>query len=1163
MALTPRQQTTVEKLKQVGLGDAAAFYRDGCRVIEQREVLEAATHLLAHCAREVESALRQVLRGSFGAPPPATPHSESTRSLLEDLGLSAEEEPGKSLMKTAAEADRKSSGSAHRDEIRHILTVIGAEDLVGQWLWITGFESRDPETGEKAAGLHALAHRSNLGPPRPLEQHHFDAWDRFEFIIDRIADRVQANYATVAEHIDTLAALNAPTKADLKQLLNSLARSPAGLGRFLENMQSGLWIPMLVSASVFSNPPPKQSDPDKGSFWYPKWVPARALRALAERGWKPEAMIASAIKAVLATDNQSVIRDLVRAAQHLPADLLTEWSSGWLADYLRRLEGASLDSYVFSETGKLFAYQASSGEVEAALELAGALYDLRVGEGWGRRDPIPLTGDVLMYQQSLERDFLSIAELEPRSSVDLLTEVLNRFISYVTDRPAPVDGSASWIDEVGGHAPSEFAEVGSVLAAALYTTIHEAIESERLNLAESVDFLLEQGWNVFHRCAIALTRVFGNPEDVAHIVEEAAHLFDPELEVETVRLLEERFDELPEESKAALLILLEEGPSPGFWVERAATWGEVLTEVEATDRARDVQRWLLGKLQTVLPAEWVGTHTALFPPTVEATAPAPPLYVKRLATVRKALVEDPAEGLAMLTTWEEEPSWPAVSTLAFDLGREVAARGVEFATVADRLIGGDATLVRAFAEKLRLGSEVTGSLEDEAVSVWAPVLELFTWAVAQDRAIERRPSNTYNRDGDPHWGWAWKDIARCLDVGMRSGVIPRELSGAVWAILDSLTHDPDKGDVTEGKDDGRDAANRALNSVRGEALDAAITFVWWAHLKKASEAPTTEEVVHHALASLARHLDPNDDTVESISASHAVFGKRLPTLIATARDWTLSHLDRLFPAEAEALRAGAWHGYRYAQHNYSDVYEALKPYYLGELNGLTDDNLYEELIPNEVSPEKKRLRPDVNRWVKQIAYAYLIGNDDIENTEGGSPTVALFAHASADLRALALDQVGYLLAKRWSVQSQLTVANRAMALWEWRLDQLGGSNSLVVAEGRSFSLWAFTSALNAEWVHEHLALAIDASGGTVHHRGYRFVSWLAETAEAFPESAVTTMNMMLGHRTSQTYVLHDLQNVEVILHVAANAGGSSRSVAKEAISRILANGGRDFRNLLN
>src|ERR1700694_1524549 len=56
-----QEKRIYERMFLVGVG-SAAFYRDACRILTLDPPLATTTHLVRHCLREIESALRDVLR---------------------------------------------------------------------------------------------------------------------------------------------------------------------------------------------------------------------------------------------------------------------------------------------------------------------------------------------------------------------------------------------------------------------------------------------------------------------------------------------------------------------------------------------------------------------------------------------------------------------------------------------------------------------------------------------------------------------------------------------------------------------------------------------------------------------------------------------------------------------------------------------------------------------------------------------------------------------------------------------------------------------------------------------------------------------------------------------------------------------------------------------
>jgi hypothetical protein len=55
-----QERRIYERMFLVGVG-SAAFYRDSCRILTLDPPLTTTTHLVRHCLREIESAMRDVL----------------------------------------------------------------------------------------------------------------------------------------------------------------------------------------------------------------------------------------------------------------------------------------------------------------------------------------------------------------------------------------------------------------------------------------------------------------------------------------------------------------------------------------------------------------------------------------------------------------------------------------------------------------------------------------------------------------------------------------------------------------------------------------------------------------------------------------------------------------------------------------------------------------------------------------------------------------------------------------------------------------------------------------------------------------------------------------------------------------------------------------------
>ena len=90
--LSARQESIAAQLREMIGEGPAAFFSDACLILSQDPRPAAASHIVAHLLREVESAVRSVLQ------PPSVPkgpkgedgHQATIRAVLGELGVSAD-----------------------------------------------------------------------------------------------------------------------------------------------------------------------------------------------------------------------------------------------------------------------------------------------------------------------------------------------------------------------------------------------------------------------------------------------------------------------------------------------------------------------------------------------------------------------------------------------------------------------------------------------------------------------------------------------------------------------------------------------------------------------------------------------------------------------------------------------------------------------------------------------------------------------------------------------------------------------------------------------------------------------------------------------------------------------------------------------------------------
>jgi hypothetical protein len=315
-----------ERLRRlVGVG-AAAFFADAVRMLqgpapasfdpgtdgEDRaggppDRLETASHLIGHCMREVESAVRKLLISGIGLPP----------------------KPKKKKSNVKAGAAATPPDETHLREVKAILTDFGIPLGAGPALfWI------DLATKSSKQGLHRRAHRSNQGPPRPVEAELRGAWDSFLGLLEVLLDEFEGRYtASVYQRLDRLAAIIAPTDFDVSEL-KQLPYTDATHRYFFSKVASPEWLPKLKDAGFFDHPPEPVQEAE--GFRFPPWPQADYLARMAPNLPTTVREIIESVQ----TSNTSVQWQLVEIARVLPLDdvlKLVPTVRSWVP-WLRRFE---------------------------------------------------------------------------------------------------------------------------------------------------------------------------------------------------------------------------------------------------------------------------------------------------------------------------------------------------------------------------------------------------------------------------------------------------------------------------------------------------------------------------------------------------------------------------------------------------------------------------------------------------------------------------------------------------------------------------------------------------------------------------------------------------------------------------------------------------------
>jgi hypothetical protein len=232
-----RRQGEIHRLLAIFGPTTAAFYADACRLVAGEPPLASTTHLVGYLLRELESALRQILR-------PMIPPEQAT-------SLSA----------------RREEEDHHTSEIDAIATALGfpPDDQVRS-LW-------------KSLGLHRIGHRGSQLRPRPIDDDFRGRWENAQILLLRLGRQFESSFTASLPLIDQLAGKQRPTRSDATRL-QSVPHSVVALDVFFERAGPG-WFPLLRRMGYLRDPPPLEAA-DDDTIMYVRWPAGRSWP-----GWPP------------------------------------------------------------------------------------------------------------------------------------------------------------------------------------------------------------------------------------------------------------------------------------------------------------------------------------------------------------------------------------------------------------------------------------------------------------------------------------------------------------------------------------------------------------------------------------------------------------------------------------------------------------------------------------------------------------------------------------------------------------------------------------------------------------------------------------------------------------------------------------------------------------
>lgn len=1104
----PRQERIYDRLRRLVSEGAASFFRDACQLFAGIPSLETASHMSAHALREVESALRQILE----------PIAD---------GVSAP----------------KNRPRAHANSIQKVCTALGVaadDQLRVEWARFAGDNNLD--------GFAGRAHRDDIRRARAIDVTSREWFGRVAAVFDAVLQLAEGKYALIFKALDELLAKPTPDPADLTRITRTVPNTALAHGYFFERLEHAGWLGPLLSTELLTSAAPLDRDEDAGTIGFPTWPPAPFLMRMAKRqDPRLQILVLKALKRAPDTDNTRVHAEVASIATELLPDLARELVP-FIESGLRKPYNLLVPHYI----PPLVEHLAVAGLVEEASSLARTLLELLpdLDPPKGADNQFSATPRPRIHDQLYDHHLRKIAEImigvDPWQAVAVLTDLADAAmrLSEPVDSDGIQDLSHIWWRELGSEEADLYEPRTQLLEALRHAAVAVATRNPE-RVPELIQMLEARRWLVFKRIALhVLAMAPAAPLNLCLAAARDVSLYeDRSTKREYLQLLRAHLGHVPSTDRDELIALIDAAPdainlrkSINAWRDQPVDDKEfaVLLRRARYERLRPIADYLPLEQQLaykILQAEF-GTDSD-DPSSVHREDRSP-----RDAANLLQLSDDELINYLRTSNLGHERLGPSIEGLADALATACSQSPERLASLSDQLVDTDPTLISGLLRGLEVAIRNGTPIE------WQALVRLCRWVIDQPRAIPGR--KTPYSDLDPGWAWTRRQIASLLVHGLENQLreIPIALRSEVWPIIVELLADADP-DLGRSTTDAPDSV--ALNSVRGQAMSAAILYAAW--IRRNNLAPDGFASMTDVGAALDRHLDP---AVEASPAIRSVYGERLRFLIYVDSSWTLAAIPRIFPeADTEtSLWDAAWSGYVQFGGFVASVATMLEPQYRRATRALC-----------QTDNANQRASHDEHRLAEHLMI--MLWRGDMTALDQTGTIAEFFRNAAPQLRGYAIRYIG-ILVRDADADFPIERLDRVRELWAARFDAARQSRNPQTSaeEIKKFGAWVTCARFDSRWSLEQLKDVL-LFAGTVD-REDQVLERLVELAPSHPLLVTECLDLIVQSCQDHWTLQLSAESIRAILSAVFASGDQAvRMLAIEVVNRLLARGHHAFRDLLS
>jgi hypothetical protein len=959
-----------------------------------------------------------------------------------------------------------------------------------------------------------------------------------------------------------------PTTEQVDKAVSMLGRTEQSR-YFFDRLNNPHWIRPLKEKGIFHRPPQLESDGNR--IRIPPWPASEYLARVAGDAADPS-FVTDTIISVPETDNSRVRSDLVKAAMKLPgseAARLTEKVIAWI--------DTPYNISLHETIGQFMSYLASSNEVRKALQIARALLAIAPKSKTGKTADTdkeyfistkPETRISLSDYQSILEDNLAILTANAgHAIIELLCQLLATAFKASSDTDD--EYSYIWRPAIEDHEQNHDDSARGLLISSIRDAAEQVLREHPTDLLEILRLLRRSRLSddshpkpgtTIERICLHLIRLFptGNESEVAQALRNKALFEDHRLRHEYALLLKEQFQNLSPPDQETILRWIDYGPSD--IEERSAGWskerGGPPSAEEIAGYKKHWQMKQLALIQNSLPESWAEKYAAI------ASGMRPPEHPEFESYVSSGYVgytsprtlEDLkampfSELREFLRSWTPEARGLGQGPTRAGLGKMiedmVSLEPRKYTDSVELFYGLDPTYVRSFLEG------IGQALAKDRHFPWMPVLDLCQWAVNQERSIPGRKIDRWTEDTD--WGWTRARILRLLSAGFDEGSnqLPFETRTKVWSILSTLTEDPDPTEDEkdrEHRDEGHHL-QRAINTVRGRAMEAVIEYGLWVrkHLNvtHTADKPFTSsfQLMPEVRQVLDKHLDQQS---EHSLAIRAIYGTWFPWLALLDREWTEENTSEIFPPDRADIWDASWESYILFREPYNDALPLLNSTYMHAILTATT---------TQVRGNVPKTQSHLAQHLMTFYWRGLLG------IEPGGLIHEFFARSQDEVRAEAIEFLGRSV-KHVEHGIPGNLLEKLLALWSWRLSAIKQHPVTSSKEAAAFGWWFGSGKFDHDWSIRQVITILHLTHGQIDP-DYLVMEQLAELSPELTKETIQCAALMVEGDKDGWDISSWTKELRQILGVgAASKNIETQRQTSALINRLGERGYLTYRELL-